>query len=37
MQILQDPANIPVYGRIAAGQSVPAGTYSDTVTITLNF
>lgn len=28
---------IPVYGRIFANQNVPAGSYSDTVTITLRF
>lgn len=29
--------NVPVYGRVLAGQIVPAGTYSDTVTITVSF
>jgi spore coat protein U-like protein len=29
--------NISVYGRIPAGQSVAAGTYTDTVVITLDF
>jgi spore coat protein U-like protein len=29
--------NIPVYGRIAAGQNVAAGNYSDTVTINVTF
>ena len=28
---------INVYGRIPSGQAVPAGTYTDTVTITLTF
>lgn len=32
-----DSGSIPVYGRIAAGQSVPAGNYVDTVTVTLTF
>ena len=27
----------PVYGRIFPGQNLPAGTYSDTITITLSF
>lgn len=26
-----------VYGQIAAGQNVPAGSYSDTITLTVNF
>lgn len=26
-----------VYGQIAAGQNVPAGSYSDTITVTVNF
>jgi spore coat protein U-like protein len=29
--------NIPVYGRIPANQIAPAGTYSDTVTVTVYF
>ena len=29
--------NVSVYGRIPAGQAVPAGTYTDTVVITLDF
>jgi spore coat protein U-like protein len=37
MQIIQNPASIPVYGRIPRGQNVPSGTYSDTVTITMTF
>lgn len=28
---------IPVYGRVPAGQDVPAGAYADTVTVTLQF
>ncbi|MCL6609822.1 MAG: spore coat U domain-containing protein [Geminicoccaceae bacterium] len=38
VQLLQ-PGNgsVPVYGRIPAGQAVPPGNYSDTVTITLRF
>jgi spore coat protein U-like protein len=26
-----------VYGRVAASQNVPQGSYSDTITITVNF
>jgi spore coat protein U-like protein len=38
MQLLQSGSgSIPVYGRIPGGQAVPAGNYSDTVTITLTF
>jgi spore coat protein U-like protein len=29
--------NMTVYGKIASGQNVPAGSYSDTVTISVNF
>jgi spore coat protein U-like protein len=29
--------NIPVYGRIAQGQPIPQGTYSDTIFITVSF
>lgn len=29
--------NYPVYGRIAAGQNVPPGAYSDTITVTVNY
>ncbi len=29
--------NYTVYGRIPAGQNVPAGTYADTVTITISY
>ena len=29
--------NHPVFGKIAAGQNVPAGDYVDTVTATINF
>jgi len=29
--------SLTVYGRIPASQSVPAGSYSDTVTATINF
>jgi spore coat protein U-like protein len=31
------PRTFPVYGRVAAGQDAPAGSYSDTVTATVNF
>jgi spore coat protein U domain-containing protein, fimbrial subunit CupE1/2/3/6 len=30
-------SNIAVYGRVAAGQIVPAGTYNDTVVATITF
>ncbi len=33
----KDPRTFQVYGRIAAGQDVPAGTYNDTVVATVNF
>ncbi len=36
-QILVDQATLQVFGRIPGGQSVPAGTYVDTVNITLTF
>lgn len=29
--------NYPVYGRISAAQNVPAGNYSDTITVTVNY
>ncbi len=29
--------DLTVYGRAAAGQDVPAGSYTDTITVTLNF
>lgn len=31
------PVTLTVYGQIPAGQDVPAGTYTDTVTVTINF
>ncbi len=38
IQVLQaGSGSVPVYGRIPAGQTVPPGSYSDTVTITLTF
>ncbi len=38
LQILQaGSGSIAVYGRIPGGQQVPAGNYSDSVTITLTF
>ncbi len=38
-QVLLVPGagTVPVYGRIAAGQNVAAGTYADTVNVTLTF
>jgi len=30
-------STLTVYGRIAAGQNVPAGAYTDTVTVTVNY
>lgn len=30
-------ATLTVYGRITAGQNVPAGTYTDSVTVTVNY
>lgn len=29
--------SVPVYGRVPAGQSVPAGSYGDTLVVTLTF
>lgn len=38
LQLLQPlSGKIDVYGRIPSGQAVPAGTYTDTVNITLTF
>lgn len=31
------PTTLTVYGRLAALQNVPAGSYSDTVTVTVNY
>lgn len=31
------PRAITIYGRVAGGQDVPAGSYTDTVTATVNF
>jgi len=31
------PTALTVYGRVAAGQNVPAGGYADTVTVTVNY
>jgi spore coat protein U-like protein len=38
-QVLLVPGSgsVPVYGRIAGGQNVAAGTYTDTVNVTLTF
>jgi spore coat protein U-like protein len=33
----RNPRSFTVYGRIAAAQDVPAGTYNDTVVATVNF
>lgn len=38
VQLLQGGGgNVAIYGRIPGGQNVPAGSYTDTVTITLTF
>uniref|UniRef100_UPI003A83F117 Csu type fimbrial protein n=1 Tax=Sphingomonas sp. GlSt437 TaxID=3389970 RepID=UPI003A83F117 len=31
------PATLTVYGRVAASQNVPAGTYTDAVTVTVTY
>jgi spore coat protein U-like protein len=31
------PSTLTVYGRVPAGQNVPAGGYADTITVTLNY
>lgn len=36
-QLIPGNGQVIVYGRIPSGQSVPAGTYTDTVTVTLTF
>jgi spore coat protein U-like protein len=33
----KNPRTFPVYGRIPAGQDIPAATYNDTVVATVNF
>ncbi len=33
----KDPVTLTVYGRLAAGQDVPAGSYTDTVTAEIQF
>ncbi|MEZ5826231.1 MAG: spore coat U domain-containing protein [Geminicoccaceae bacterium] len=35
--LVPQSGTVPVYGRIPQGQAVPAGTYTDTVNITLTF
>lgn len=35
--LVPDSGTIPVYGRIAGGQNVAGGTYTDTVNVTLSF
>lgn len=32
-----NPQNVTVHGRVPAGQSIPAGTYRDTITITVTY
>jgi spore coat protein U-like protein len=32
-----DTANFTVYGRVPGGQNIPAGSYSNTTTITVNY
>jgi len=39
---IKNPTNnqdvtVPVYGRVPTGQSVSKGTYSNTITVTINF
>lgn len=34
---LQSPSELVVYGRIPAGQEVPAGSYTDVITATVDF
>ena len=33
----RSPATVTIYGLVPAGQDVPAGTYLDTVSVTINF
>jgi spore coat protein U-like protein len=35
--LLTTTREYPVYGRIPAGQNVPAGTYSDTILVTIDY
>lgn len=35
--LLTTTRNYPVYGRVAAGQNVPAGTYGDTITVQVDY
>lgn len=35
--LISGNGTVPVYGRIAGGQEVPAGSYSDAVNVTLTF
>lgn len=35
--LVPDSGNVPVYGRIPGSQNVPAGSYTDTVNVTLTF
>lgn len=35
--LLSDSRNYPVYGRIPAGQNVPAGAYADSITVTVDY
>ena len=37
VRLISGGGSIPVYGRIASGQTAPAGNYADTVDITLTF
>jgi spore coat protein U-like protein len=34
---LRDRTTVPIYGRVPAGQDVGAGTYADTLVITVNY
>ena len=37
IRLVAGGGTIPVYGRITGGQTVPAGSYTDTVNVTLTF
>jgi len=37
LELLPQARDYPVYGRIPAGQNLPAGSYGDTITVTVNY